>query len=212
MSRLNPYVILLTLIATLGGLLFGYDTAVINGAGSSLQAYFIDPRNLGTDAASSLHGFLISSALIGCIFGGLAGGWVSTRIGRKGGLIVAAVLFLISALGAAAPEFLFAPIGHGGPDICGICFLSDSRRHWRWTGFHAFTDVYRGNRTGADSRQLVAWNQLAIIFGMLVIYSSITEFPGGQRRCLAQRHWLALYVPVRRRSCARFPAPLVFGA
>jgi SP family xylose:H+ symportor-like MFS transporter len=171
MSRLNPYVILLTLIATLGGLLFGYDTAVINGAGSSLQAYFIDPRNLGTDAASSLHGFLISSALIGCIFGGLAGGWVSTRIGRKGGLIVAAVLFLISALGAAAPEFLFAPIGHGGPGYM-----------WNFVFYRILggigvglasmlSPMYIAEIAPARIRgNLVAWNQLAIIFGMLVIY------------------------------------------
>ena len=116
MSRkLNPYVILLTLIATLGGLLFGYDTAVISGAVGSLKTYFIDPRNLPTDSANSLLGFVVSSALIGCILGGLIGGWVSTNIGRKRGLIIAALLFLVSAMGAAAPEFLFAPIGHGGP-------------------------------------------------------------------------------------------------
>jgi SP family xylose:H+ symportor-like MFS transporter len=177
MSRLNPYVVLLTLIATLGGLLFGYDTAVINGAVGSLKAYFIDPRFADlanpaqANAANSLLGFLVSSALIGCIIGGLMGGWVSTHIGRKRGLVIAAVLFLLSALGAAAPEFPFAPIGHGGP------------------GYMAFFVVYRilgGIGVGLASMlspmyiaeiappkvrgNLVAWNQFAIIFGMLVIY------------------------------------------
>jgi SP family xylose:H+ symportor-like MFS transporter len=77
MSRLNPYVVLLTLIATLGGLLFGYDTAVINGAVGSLKAYFIDPRFADltnpaqANAANSLLGFVVSSALIGCIIGGM---------------------------------------------------------------------------------------------------------------------------------------------
>ena len=177
MSRLNPYVVLLTLIATLGGLLFGYDTAVINGAVGSLKAYFIDPRFADlanpaqANAANSLLGFVVSSALIGCIIGGLMGGWVSTHIGRKRGLVIAAVLFLLSALGAAAPEFPFAPIGHGGP------------------GYMAFFVVYRilgGIGVGLASMlspmyiaeiappkvrgNLVAWNQFAIIFGMLVIY------------------------------------------
>ncbi|MGO8764274.1 MAG: MFS transporter, partial [Limisphaerales bacterium] len=121
MFRLNPYVVLITLVATLGGLLFGYDTAVINGAVDSLKVYFIDPRfpdlanPAQANAADSLLGFVVSSALIGCIIGGLCGGWVSTHIGRRRGLIVAALFFLISALGAAAPEFPFAPIGHGGP-------------------------------------------------------------------------------------------------
>ena len=89
MSRtLNPHVILLTLIATLGGSLFGYDTAVISGAVGSLRAYFIDPRHLSDpNTASSLWGIVNSSALIGCIIGGIIGGWVSTKIGRKRGLI-----------------------------------------------------------------------------------------------------------------------------
>src|SRR5208283_4341150 len=107
MPRVNPYVVLLTLIATLGGLLFGYDTAVINGAVDSLKAYFIDPRfsdltNIAqANAANSLLGFVVSSALIGCIIGGLMGGWVSSNIGRKRGLVIAAVFFLVSAMGAS---------------------------------------------------------------------------------------------------------------
>ncbi len=177
MARLNPQVVLLTLIATLGGLLFGYDTAVINGAVDSLKAYFIDPRftNLASaaqaNAADSLLGFVVSSALIGCIFGGLIGGWVSTHIGRKRGLIIAAVLFLLSALGASAPEFPFASIGHGGPGymtnfvvyriIGGIGVGLASMLSPMYIAEIAPPKV-RGN--------LVAWNQFAIIFGMLVIY------------------------------------------
>lgn len=177
MPRINPYVVLLTLIATLGGLLFGYDTAVINGAVGSLKAYFVNPRFADlanpaqANAANSLLGFVVSSALIGCIIGGLMGGWVSTRIGRKRGLIIAAVLFLISALGASAPEFPFAPIGHGGPGymanfvfyriLGGIGVGLASMLSPMYIAEIAPPKV-RGN--------LVAWNQFAIIFGMLVIY------------------------------------------
>ena len=177
MPRLNPYVVLLTLIATLGGLLFGYDTAVINGAVDSLKVYFIDPRftDLANPAqantANSLLGFVVSSALIGCIIGGLMGGWVSTRIGRRRGLVIAALFFLISALGASAPEFPFAPIGHGGPGymanfvfyriLGGIGVGLASMLSPMYIAEIAPPKV-RGN--------LVAWNQFAIIFGMLVIY------------------------------------------
>jgi SP family xylose:H+ symportor-like MFS transporter len=174
---LNPYVILLTLIATLGGLLFGYDTAVINGAVDSLKAYFIDPRfsdlnNLAqANAANSLLGFVVSSALIGCIIGGLAGGWVSTHIGRKRGLVIAAVLFLLSALGAAAPEFPFAPIGHGGPGYVGM-FVFYRILGGIGVGLASMlSPMYIAEIAPPKVRgNLVAWNQFAIIFGMLVIY------------------------------------------
>lgn len=176
-NRLNPYVILLTIIATLGGLLFGYDTAVINGAVGSLKAYFIDPRfsNLAdpaqSNAANSLLGFLVSSALLGCIVGGLIGGWVSTHIGRKRGLIIAAVLFLVSALGASAPEFPFAPIGHGGP---GYMWGFVAYRILGGVGVglaSMLSPMYIAEIAPARIRgNLVAWNQFAIIFGMLVIY------------------------------------------
>ncbi len=177
MPRINPWVVLLTLIATLGGLLFGYDTAVINGAVDSLKAYFVDPRFADltnpaqANAANSLLGFVVSSALIGCIAGGLIGGWVSTSIGRKRGLVIAAILFLISALGASAPEFPFAPIGHGGPGymanfvfyriLGGIGVGLASMLSPMYIAEIAPPKV-RGN--------LVAWNQFAVIFGMLVIY------------------------------------------
>jgi SP family xylose:H+ symportor-like MFS transporter len=174
---LNPYVILLTLIATLGGLLFGYDTAVINGAVGSLKAYFIDPRFTDlhnaaqANAANSLLGFVVSSALIGCIIGGLAGGWVSTHIGRKRGLVIAAVLFLLSALGAAAPEFPFAPIGHGGP---GYMYFFVFYRILGGIGVglaSMLSPMYIAEIAPPKVRgNLVAWNQFAIIFGMLVIY------------------------------------------
>jgi SP family xylose:H+ symportor-like MFS transporter len=177
MSRLNPYVVLLTLIATLGGLLFGYDTAVINGAVDSLKAYFIDPRftDLTNPAqandANSLLGFLVSSALIGCIVGGLIGGWVSSRFGRKRGLVMAAVLFLLSALGAAAPEFPFAPIGHGGAGYMANFVM------YRILGgigvglASMLSPMYIAEIAPPKIRgNLVAWNQFAIIFGMLVIY------------------------------------------
>ena len=177
MSRLNPYVALLTLIATLGGLLFGYDTAVINGAVDSLKAYFINPRFADlanpaqANAANSLLGFVVSSALIGCIIGGLVGGWVSTNVGRKRGLIIAAVLFLISALGAAAPEFPFAPIGHGGPGFM-ASFVFYRILGGIGVGLASMlSPMYIAEIAPPKVRgNLVAWNQFAIIFGMLVIY------------------------------------------
>jgi len=177
MPRLNPHVVLLTLIATLGGLLFGYDTAVINGAVGSLKAYFVDPRFTDlanpaqANAANSLLGFVVSSALIGCIIGGLFGGWVSTRIGRKRGLVIAAVLFLISALGAAAPEFPFAPIGHGGPGYM-TSFIVYRILGGIGVGLASMlSPMYIAEIAPPKVRgNLVAWNQFAIIFGMLVIY------------------------------------------
>lgn len=177
MTRLNRYIVFLALIATFGGLLFGYDTAVINGAVDSLKAYFIAPRfahQTGpavANAASSLLGFVVSSALLGCILGGMLGGWVSTTMGRKRGLILAAVLFLISALGASAPEFPFAAIGHGGPGFM-----------WSFVAYRILGGIGVGLASMLSPMYiaeiappkvrgtLVAWNQFAIIFGMLVIY------------------------------------------
>ena len=103
MSYNKSFIYVITLVATLGGLLFGYDTAVISGAEKSVQSFLIEPLGL----SSFIHGITVSSALIGCIIGGAISGVVSSSFGRKKALIIAGILFLLSALGSGNPEFLF---------------------------------------------------------------------------------------------------------
>jgi SP family xylose:H+ symportor-like MFS transporter len=106
----------LALVAALGGLLFGYDTAVISGAVGALDANFIHPRGLSETSAGSLSGWTVGCALFGCIIGAALAGPTSQQIGRRGGLLVAAVLFVVSAAGSAYPEFGFFWIGGEGPE------------------------------------------------------------------------------------------------
>ena len=103
------YLFGIVLVAVLGGLLFGYDTAVISGAERGLQAFFQGAADFNYTAA--LHGFTTSSALIGCIIGALISGLLASKLGRKRSLFIAGVLFLLSALGSYHPEFLFFPKG-----------------------------------------------------------------------------------------------------
>jgi SP family xylose:H+ symportor-like MFS transporter len=104
----------LAVIASLGGLLFGYDTAVISGAVSAIDHNFILPRGLTEAARDSLSGWAVSSALLGCVIGAFLGGPLSNALGRKGGLIVAALMFLAGSLGSAVPEIGLGPIGSMG--------------------------------------------------------------------------------------------------
>lgn len=165
------YVSALTLVATLGGLLFGYDTAVISGTVSSLENFFIVPFGLPEAAANSRLGFVVSSALIGCIIGGLSGGIVSLKLGRKKGLILAALLFLISAIGSSMPEMLIRPVGEGDHTFIYIFVV------YRIIGgigvgmASMLSPMYIAEIAPANIRgKLVSWNQFAIIFGMLVVY------------------------------------------
>src|SRR6202044_3541702 len=94
-------VIGLALIASLGGLLFGYDTAVISGAVAAIDHNFIEPRGLPEAARDSLSGWAVSCALLGCVIGAIIGAPLANWLGRKGGLIVAGLMFLGGSLGSA---------------------------------------------------------------------------------------------------------------
>jgi len=165
------YVIGITLVATLGGLLFGYDTAVISGTVGSLKEFFIVPQGLQELEANSLHGFVVSSALIGCIIGGISGGFLALKFGRRKTLMFAAVLFTISALGSAMPEMFFAKIGSGDHNYLTQFVI------YRVIGgigvglASMLSPMYIAEIAPASKRgNLVSWNQFAIIFGMLVVY------------------------------------------
>ena len=103
------YLLLVCLVATLGGLLFGYDTAVISGAIGFLQTHF--------ELDATLKGWAASSALVGCILGVTVAGGLSDRFGRRSVLVLSAILFLVSAIGTAMPrtfaEFVFFRIVGG---------------------------------------------------------------------------------------------------
>jgi SP family xylose:H+ symportor-like MFS transporter len=118
-----------------------------------------------------LSGFTVSSALIGCVIGALLAGWLAQRIGRKGGMIVAAVLFLLSSLGAAYPEIGFGPIGEMGPKAL-YQFITYRILAGVGVGIASMlSPLYIAEiAPGAIRGRLVSFNQLAIVGGMVVVY------------------------------------------
>ena len=172
MSKGNTgLVVALTFVATLGGLLFGYDTAVISGAVSAIDHYFIDPQHLAQTAASSLSGWTISSALLGCVIGSSVAGWISTRFGRKGGLMIAALMFLVGSIGSAVPEIGLGAIGQMGPAALDPFII------YRILGgigvgvASMISPLYIAEIAPSEIRgRLVSFNQLAIVIGILLVY------------------------------------------
>lgn len=165
----NSYLYSIVLVAVLGGLLFGYDTAVISGAEKGLQAFFLGAD--GFNYSEMLHGFTSSSALIGCIIGSALSGLCAVRLGRKRSLILAGVLFFLSALGSFYPEFLFF---EKGVPTMGLLIAFNCYRVLGGIGVglaSAICPMYIGEVAPANIRgKLVSWNQFAIIFGQLVVY------------------------------------------
>lgn len=145
------YVAAVCLVAALGGLLFGYDTAVISGAIGFLQQHF------QLDAA--MKGWAASCALLGCVVGVSFAGVFSDRLGRKKTLILAGLLFLASAIGSALPRHftLFVAFRVLGGVGVGVASMA--------------SPMYIAEITPARIRgRMVSVNQFAIISGMLVIY------------------------------------------
>jgi SP family xylose:H+ symportor-like MFS transporter len=172
MGKYNTSLVVgLTFVATLGGLLFGWDTAVISGAVSSIDAYFIDPLKLAETARDSLSGWTIGSALVGCIIGAGVAGWISTALGRKGGLIIAALLFLAGSLGSAVPEFGFGAIGQMGPAALKQ-FIFYRIVGGAGVGIASMlSPLYIAEISPSAIRgRLVSFNQLAIVLGILLVY------------------------------------------
>ena len=145
------YTYLVCTVAAFGGLLFGYDTAVIAGAIGYLKLKF--------DLSPMLTGWAASSAIWGCIFGTLFAGRLSDKYGRKKVLLLSGLLFTISALGSAIPDnltqFVIARF-IGGLGVGSASMLSP---------------LYISEIAPAKIRgMLVTLYQLAIVFGINIIY------------------------------------------
>ncbi|WP_163713108.1 sugar porter family MFS transporter [Mangrovibacterium lignilyticum] len=150
----QPFILGITLVSAMGGLLFGYDWVVIGGAKPFYERFF--------DIASSPHlqGWAMSSALVGCLFGAVSSGYLAERFGRKIPLLVAAALFTLSAFGTGMADqftpFVFYRLIGG----LGIGLAS------------AISPMYIAEISPAAIRgRLVSVNQLTIVIGILAAQS-----------------------------------------
>ncbi len=162
---------MIAVIATLGGLLFGYDTAVISGAIGPLEAHLIAPLGLSETARNSLMGLTVSSALFGCVLGSASAGWIADRWGRRAGLMLAATLFLLCSIGSAVPEMFLTAIDGMGP-----------RAIWPFNFYRIvggvgvgvasmLSPLYIAEIAPRERRgQLVTFNQMAIVLGIVGVY------------------------------------------
>ena len=165
----RAYLISIVMVAVLGGLLFGYDTAVISGAEKGLQAFFMGAEDF--TYTDFWHGFTSSSALIGCIIGSALSGVLASNWGRKRSLIFAGVMFFISAWGSMCPESLVLPKGEANLTLLIVFNLYRVIGGIGGGSASAVCPMYIGEIAPSNIRgMLVSWNQFAIIFGQLVVY------------------------------------------
>jgi len=145
------YVMLVCMVAALGGLLFGYDTGVINGAIGPLKAHFVLDANWA--------GWATGCALVGCAIGAAIAGVLSDWLGRKKVLIISAILFFVSAVGTAIPRNITTFIIYRIIGGLGVGAASMS------------SPMYIAEISPARIRgRMVSVNQFAIVTGFLVVY------------------------------------------
>jgi SP family arabinose:H+ symporter-like MFS transporter len=150
------YLALVSLVASIGGFLFGFDTAVISGTFGMVENFF--------ELSKIEAGWFTSSALVGTIAGALVAGMLSDRFGRKPVLITAAFFFFISALGCTLPQSfgflvvarLIGGIGVGMASVLSPLYISEFA-----------PPRIRG--------RLVAFYQLSIVVGILMAYFSNSQ-------------------------------------
>ena len=159
--RKTSYLYLVSLVAAVGGFLFGYDLSIISGALPFLKSHF------ALDAAG--EGWAMSSAILGSIIGPVAGIWLADAVGRRRTLAIAALCFMASAIGTALPRSL------------------DQFVFWRVVGgvgvglAAATSPMYIAEISPAHMRgRMVTVNQLAIVIGinLAVISSYLLSFGG----------------------------------
>lgn len=158
----KAFLLLITCVTALGGLLFGYDTGVINGAQFYLSQYF--------ELSDGMKGWVVGSALLGCLVGAIIAGPISIKIGRKHSLIISAILFSISAWGSGLPSMLPESVSLlvffriiGGLGI-GMASMN--------------APMYIAEISPSDIRgKMVTYYQLAIVIGFFVVFL-VTYFIG----------------------------------
>lgn len=145
------YIIWISSVAALGGLLFGYDTAVVSGAVEYLQKHF--------ELSDLQLGWVVSSALFGCIAGAGIAGWMGDKFGRKRAMMICGLLFLVSTVGSALAETadqlvwtqIIGGVGVGAASLLTPVYISE---------------IAPPSRRGA----LTTLNQMAILLGMVITY------------------------------------------
>ncbi|MGR7812566.1 sugar porter family MFS transporter [Lacinutrix undariae] len=151
----KTYLVLIAAVSALGGLLFGYDTGVINGAQFYLTEYF--------DLSDALKGWVVGSALLGCFIGAIIAGPLSIKIGRKWSLIISAIFFSLSAYGSGLPELFPQTVSMlvffrilGGLGI-GVASMNAPMY---------IAEIAPSNIRG----RMVTYYQLAIVIGFFVVF------------------------------------------
>ena len=151
----KTFLLLITAVSALGGLLFGYDTGVINGAQFYLSKHF--------DLDSAMKGWVVGSALLGCLVGAIGAGPLSIKFGRKHSLILSAILFSLSAYGSGLPVIFSESVSLlvvfriiGGLGI-GIASMN--------------APMYIAEIAPSEIRgKMVTYYQLAIVVGFFVVF------------------------------------------